>query len=129
MTMMGDHITIKVKNFRILESIARLAAYLSFEVDKYIILGMAVEEFIKNQSNDDFQAMCEAHHDCYDSASTFMTAREQQLIRLVANKNLRAVEIEQTESAPTPQAPESPETPKPDNIVRLFGRPPVDKKD
>ncbi len=123
---MGDRKLMKIKQVHTLESIARLGAYLSFEMDRYIMLSLAVEEYIKSQNPEDFHVMKGLLDDCQAKSHHFLSARQMQMVRLVDGGFLRILEDEPEEEAVVTPEPTAIESQKLDNIFQLFPKKTVD---
>lgn len=120
-----DRKVVLIKDLQRLESIASIASYLFMETDFYISLGMAVETYIENPSADNYKIMHDCFQQCLDRYPKFHNARQQQILKLIDNGNIKALK-EKLEEEPIKEEPIIEE--ENSNIVSLFPIKPVDKE-
>ena len=117
-----DRKVVFIKDLQRLESIASIASFLFMETDFYISLGMAVETYLGDPSADNYKIMHNAFSKCLDRYPKFHNARQQQVLKLIDNGNIKTIK----ENLEEPIKEESIKE-KSSNIVSLFPIKPVDK--
>jgi len=124
-----DRKVIKITELNRLHGIANIAAFLTMEIDLYIGLVMAVEQYIENPSEETFEPLCEMFNDCREHYPRFHEARQGQINLLVETGHLKVSTIQDLESLEMYEHPSAPDIEEETNIIQLFPGKKVDKED
>lgn len=95
-----DRTVIKVNKLNRLQSIANIAAFLTIEMDNYIKLAIATNEYLNNPNPTLFDELHQALDVCGKQYTNYSNLREQQTELLISNGNLRSL-TDTTNSIPT----------------------------
>lgn len=126
-----DRKVVLLKDLQLLEHIASISAFITIETEQYLMLAMAVENYVNSPDATNFKIMHDVLQKCLTQYPKFNKARKLQIQRLVENGNLKKVINGDKDEVEVKESPLIPEKIPTDNgkIIPLFPSKPVDKDD